>query len=177
VRIRAPGALPLNAVFCGPSLTEGSSRGHSRMEPVGGDGPRPSEVAAFQSLKRRRRWLWGLLLTYLPGAGGLAALSLRYGVPRKYEMVAPIAWMIAMSIAGIRHGYFRCPRCGKRCFQRGFFHNAWASRCLHCNMRLYWSGQELVSVSKGLPFPPPGERPMAAEQPDAAGGASRRPRW
>jgi len=146
------------------------------MEPVGSEEPRPSEVPAFQSIKRLRRWLWGLFLTYLPGAGGLAALSLRHGVPREYEMVAPIAWMIAMAIVGIRHGYFRCPRCGKRCFKRGWFHNAWASRCLHCNVRLYWTDEELMNAVEGVPFLA-GDRPAAAEQPDAADGASHRPRW
>jgi hypothetical protein len=41
---------------------------------------------------------------------------------------------------------------------------------------LYWTDEELMNAVEGVPFLA-GDRPAAAEQPDAADGASHRPRW
>jgi hypothetical protein len=108
-----------------------------------GDPPAPSEMDGFWSIRRRRMWVWLLFLTYLPGAGLSMIVLGRLGVPGRFAVAVPLAWMAAFGVAGALHGWSRCPRCGERCFQRALWSNPWASRCLHCGTRLYWTSEEL----------------------------------
>jgi hypothetical protein len=87
--------------------------------------------------------VWFLWAAYLPVAGGTIALLIKLGVPENATVVVALAWMVAFVVAGAVHGSSKCPRCGARCFQGGFWHNSWSSSCLHCGVRLYWNDREL----------------------------------
>lgn len=102
-----------------------------------GDPPHAFEVAAFVAIRSRRRWVWTLFFTYLPGVALINLIQ-----PAAFPFGA-IAWMIAFGVAGVVHGWSRCPRCRRLCFQRTLWSNPWSGKCLHCQTRLYWSDIEL----------------------------------
>jgi hypothetical protein len=107
--------------------------------------PKPSEIEAFRGIARRRRWVWGLFLIFMPIAVPAQLLS---------ETVAELlvgGWAVAFAVATGIHGLSHCPRCGKRCFMKApWSSNPWASKCLHCRIKLYWTAAELSQVSSDL---------------------------
>jgi hypothetical protein len=125
--------------------------------------PRACEVEGFRTIRRRRRWFWGLLLTYMPAG----ILALRSG----WDLAVPLpfAWFLAAAVSGYVLYRSRCPRCSNRAFliqwvlprrlrflQRlGFGRYAsnslFATRCLHCRARLYWPEQDLVDAETTTP--------------------------
>jgi hypothetical protein len=108
--------------------------------------PRESEKDGFWSLRLRRRWVLTVLVTYLPAAGMTSLIHERVGV------VVAVCWMIAYAAAGMILASSKCPRCGERCFQ-SLFWNAWAFRCAHCGVRLYWSDDVLAHSRQRPPEP------------------------
>lgn len=103
------------------------------------DRPRPDELAGFRRIQSRRRAVWIVWLTFLPAFGLF------------YHCVGSplvIGWTTAFFVSGIIQQLSRCPRCGNRCFWKGWFwKNTWAPRCLHCRVRLDWSDTELAPMS------------------------------
>lgn len=55
--------------------------------------------------------------------------------------VAAVGWMAFFAVAGIRFLTFRCPRCGKWFFSKGWYHSMFARRCLHCSLLKYASAE------------------------------------
>jgi hypothetical protein len=104
----------------------------------------PSQVEAFTALSRRRRWVWGLFLSYMPAAVVAGLINETIG-----NCVA-IGWTIACAGATGLHGFSRCPRCGRHCFVKTTRSNPWASKCLHCGINLYRAKEEL-SVRPAAP--------------------------
>lgn len=119
--------------------------------PPGPTAVAPTYAAAWQDFRRRRRAVWIIWLTYLPGAGGVAALGQRVVGSGTPGIVVAVMWMAAFLASGLRVGAFRCPRCGERFTSRGGplfrVNNPFTGKCLHCGVRV---GEE-----------PAGERPPA----------------
>ncbi len=101
------------------------------------DPPAPSEMEGFWSVRRRRRWVWLLLLGYVP------AVSATMAVHEVLGRVVAVGGMMAFLVAAVLHARSRCPRCGGACFQDELWPNPWVRRCLQCRTRLYWSDEHL----------------------------------
>src|SRR5690349_10564390 len=99
--------------------------------------PSTGEVAAFRTIRRRRRWVWVLFFTYLPVAGLAIAVNQTLG------FVVALLWMAAFGVAGFVHGSSPCPRCGEPCLRKGWGVNPWLLKCWHCKTPLYWSDEAL----------------------------------
>jgi hypothetical protein len=102
----------------------------------------------FVPIRRRRRWMVLVLLAALPVA---LAASWIHG---PLSVFITVGWMGAFLLASSLHALTLCPRCDNRCFIRGAWLNPWATRCLHCRMRLYWSDAELDFSGSTRPDPP-----------------------
>jgi hypothetical protein len=124
--------------------------------------PRNSEWEAFRSVRRRRRWVWLIVLSYLPVGAGVFLIGPDLGI------AVAVVWMIALCAAAALHSVTRCPRCGRRCFHSNSWHNQLALRCLHCRTRLYWRDKELSVTPDDSWREPSSQCGEAAEQRDAA---------
>jgi hypothetical protein len=108
-------------------------------EATGLDQPvRRSEVEAFRSIRRRRRWFWLIFTINAP----MAALALL--VNERLSNVVAILWLVLSGIAGEALAWSRCPRCGELCFRKSIWHNPWATKCPFCRTRLYRTDEELL---------------------------------
>jgi len=96
--------------------------------------PNPAELAQLATIRRRRRNLWIVFLSYLPGTaivGG--ALNSLLGSDKPVVVVA-VSWMAAFMVAGYGVGISRCPRCGDEFHRRGLWTNTFAQRCMNCEL-------------------------------------------
>jgi hypothetical protein len=80
-----------------------------------------------------RNWLiWG----FLPGVLLISNLFLRVSHFRYSFFIVVAAWVIGIAYAGRRVRLWPCPNCGKPVMQKGWFHNDFSSKCLHCGLSL-----------------------------------------
>ena len=122
--------------------------GHGEPERVRPDdevaaAPREYERAAFRRIRSLRRLFWFLWAAYIPVAGGTMIVLMRLGVPENAAVMVAVAWLGAFAVVGILHGLSKCPRCKESCFRRALWSNPWATRCMHCGVRLYWDEHDL----------------------------------
>ncbi len=82
-------------------------------------------------VRRRRWWLWSVILVYLP------AMWVALRVNPTYSAIGTIfvIWLVLLIIAVIRAALARCPRCGN------YFHMHGPTflllrHCLHCQLFL-----------------------------------------
>lgn len=81
---------------------------------------------------RRRRWyLWGLILIYLPAIWASLALT---GSDRRTAVVFAV-WVLLVLWAALAASLVRCPRCGRPFHLNGVF-PLFLRRCLHCGQPL-----------------------------------------
>jgi hypothetical protein len=95
-----------------------------------------TELPHLASIRARRRLVWILFWTYLPGTaivGGVLGRLLNSDRP---FIVIAVVWIIAFMVSGSRVAGCRCPRCGLAFHQRGLWHNTFARRCLNCGLPL-----------------------------------------
>lgn len=85
----------------------------------------------MQSLRRRRRLLWGLILVYLPAIYLALTLS---GSDRVTGMVF-VVWILLVCVAVGLAAFAPCPRCGKPFHMHGFF-PTYLRRCVHCGLHI-----------------------------------------
>jgi hypothetical protein len=80
-----------------------------------------------------RNWLiWG----FLPGVLLISNLFLRVSHFRYSFFIVVAAWVVGTAYAGRRVRLWPCPNCGKPVMQKGWFHNDFSSKCLHCELSL-----------------------------------------
>lgn len=93
------------------------------------------EREGLRKIRRLRRWLWALLLAFIP----LIWLTTRFTQSRWVMMAILIVWVAAAVRCAARAAFSHCPRC------RNYFHatagtpsfwNLLARRCTHCGLPL-----------------------------------------
>ena len=122
------------------------------FDDVRNDPPTPSELEAFALLKLRQKRSWQMFS--VPFVGGLfSAFVIGYvdeGVGRAlaaFTAVIGLPCMAYFAYLTVKLKGARCPRCGEECFVEGLFRNDFASRCLNCQVRLYWPDEMLTKRS------------------------------
>ena len=94
--------------------------------------PTPAELAEGLALIRRRRWyLWGAILIYLP----VLKLTLELSNSMRVTLSVVGLWLILAFILAFYAALTRCPRCGN------YFHMhgptlLFLRKCLHCQLHL-----------------------------------------
>jgi hypothetical protein len=92
----------------------------------------PAALATgLQRIRRRRWYVWGLILVYLP------FMVMAVGVlPSPAAAGAAFAgWFVVLSAAVMAAALARCPQCGNRFHLQGMT-LAPTRRCLHCGLPL-----------------------------------------
>ena len=95
------------------------------------DPAKASYALALQRLRRRRRFLWGVVLAYLPAI--LAAYRFTGSVGG--SMPVFFAWFVLLWVAAFAAALVRCPRCGNYFHMHGMTLLFWR-RCLHCQLHV-----------------------------------------
>jgi hypothetical protein len=95
----------------------------------------PDYGREWADLRRRTRIFWIIFLGYIPG---VVILNLLAGLiaPSLTPMWIAVPWMGAFMAAGIYRALFRCPRCHKRFFYKGWYSSQFIRNCLHCDLPL-----------------------------------------
>lgn len=87
---------------------------------------------------RKRR---ALFMFVFVGYGAIVAfisyLTQNLTYSHKLTNILGFTWFLFMIVAIGRLQVWRCPRCGERFFMKFFWHNIFASRCLHCGLEKY----------------------------------------
>jgi hypothetical protein len=95
--------------------------------------------AGLGEIRRRRRLLWVVFLTCMPG---VALMATFFG--HSVFLWTAFGWMLAFAISAQYAFGCGCPRCGGQFASRpGRWHNPWTQRCLHCGLRLRATEAEL----------------------------------
>jgi hypothetical protein len=96
--------------------------------------PRDVLDAGRREIRRRRRMVWAVGLSYLP-AGVLAFL---YSPARAGYVIA--VWMLAFIASAAWAAMARCPGCARTYSVRRRARNPWTQRCMHCELPLRGEG-------------------------------------
>lgn len=91
--------------------------------------------AGLRRVRRRRWYLWSLLLGYLPVIWATLEWT---GSDRKTALVFA-AWVVLVLWAALALSLVRCPRCGNPYHLNGVF-PLFLRRCLHCGLPLKGTG-------------------------------------
>jgi hypothetical protein len=109
----------------------------------------PSAYALMLAIVRRRRWyLWGLILIYMP----VSVMTLQLTQSYKATGLVILIWVILLCIAVTLIAIAKCPRCGNNFHMRNssitFFR-----KCRHCGLHLCADkhAQNRVPMQKGHP--------------------------
>lgn len=103
-------------------------------QPSGSDPPKvelPEFIAKMRNLRRRRWFLWGLVLIYLPAIYLALELS---GSDRVAGMVF-LGWILLVAAAVGLAAFAVCPRCAKTFHMHGFV-PVYLRRCVHCGLHV-----------------------------------------
>jgi hypothetical protein len=86
---------------------------------------------AMQTIRRRRWYLWWVILVYVP------AMWVTMQVKPTYLVVGTVfvVWIILLFIAGIYSALARCPRCGNYFHMHGMT-LLYLRKCLHCQLHI-----------------------------------------
>jgi uncharacterized membrane protein YfcA len=91
----------------------------------------------WRDLRRRELLALAAFFAYLPGA---ILLFLVLGIidaewTKRYESLIGTSWFGLVVAALLYRGMFRCPNCDKPFFVGNHWRNAFATRCLNCEIR------------------------------------------
>lgn len=97
----------------------------------------PNLHAGLQKIRRRRWFLWLLILAYLP------AMMVALRSPQSGQIVVAVfcVWLFLLVIAVALMALARCPQCGE-CFHMNGFLFRPVRRCFHCGLHLNGSRPE-----------------------------------
>lgn len=87
--------------------------------------------AGLLKVRQRRRWLWLVILVYLPAM----MVALRQPDYKTWAAVVFIIWIILLIIAVVFACLVRCPGCGE-CFHTHGPTFLPFRRCLHCGLHV-----------------------------------------
>lgn len=103
--------------------------------------PQTSDPLEFdlkmRNLRRRRWFLWGLIIAYLPAIYLALELS---GSDRVAAMVFGV-WVLLVCLAVGLAAFAPCPRCGKPFHMHGFV-PVYLRRCVHCQLHVTTKGPQ-----------------------------------
>lgn len=88
-------------------------------------------ASGLRALRKRRWFLWGVILIYVPVIWLSLALT---GSDRKTGYVFCV-WLVFVCIAVFRAAFARCPRCGNTFHMHGFI-PMYLRQCLHCQLHV-----------------------------------------
>ena len=100
----------------------------------------------LRTLRRKRWFLWGLLLGYLP----VIWLSLELTGSDRATGVVFALWICLVFIAVMVAAYATCPACGKNFHLHGVM-PLWVRHCVHCGQPLSLKGKEPHTPAKNSP--------------------------
>ena len=100
-----------------------------------------SYEAEWSEYRNRRRIFWWISLTYVPAVFTLGSIFRAFVRTDAVIGIVAVGWMIAFVVAGSRMTYWPCPRCGDAFFNTWWYHNPFASRCVHCGLRK-WANED-----------------------------------
>ena len=94
--------------------------------------PDDAAIAAGLQIVRKRRWfLWGVILIYVPAVWTSLTLT---GSDRATAVVFGV-WLVALIIAVFFVTTATCPRCGNLFHMHGFT-PLYLRKCLHCQLHI-----------------------------------------
>jgi hypothetical protein len=85
----------------------------------------------LKALRRRRWFLFGLILVYIPAMWVTLELS---GSDRVAAMVF-FVWILFICVAVVFAAFAKCPRCHNYFHMQGFM-PLYLRRCVHCNLHV-----------------------------------------
>jgi hypothetical protein len=88
--------------------------------------------AAFRRIRRLRRWLASILLTYLP----MFCLSYIMRIPEWILLSACAFWVCAGITIALRIGFSICPVCRQYFHVRGLEGSTFARECVNCGISI-----------------------------------------
>jgi len=97
---------------------------------------------AWDVYRKRRNLALFAFFGYVPVVSVIAFLSIRLFSTLTPAFVVAIAWMVFFVIAGNLSLRFPCPRCGKWFFEKWWYYNTFARRCVHCGLPKYADPQQ-----------------------------------
>jgi hypothetical protein len=96
----------------------------------------PATFGAMLAIIRRRRWyLWGLILIYMPASVTMLQLTQSF----KPTGILVFTWFIVLCIAVTLAAVAKCPRCGNTFHMRNSTLSFYR-KCRHCGLHI--SGDE-----------------------------------
>lgn len=101
--------------------------------------PQTEFIRSMRTLRRRRWFLWGLIIAYLPAISLALELS---GSDRITAMVFGV-WILLVCVAVGLAAFAPCPRCGKPFHMHGFV-PVYLRRCVHCELHVTAKGSDNV---------------------------------
>lgn len=84
----------------------------------------------LRSIRRRRRYVWGIIAVYLPVMWGALRVSSFHAASIAFGV-----WLLLLCICVFAAALCRCPACGNYFHMHGLT-LLFCRRCLHCNLHL-----------------------------------------
>jgi hypothetical protein len=101
------------------------------VDPIPND---PRYVAAWRRYRRWRTLSWIAFLGWMPYGVTVNTTADTYQLGKAWHVAVTLPWMIFIVVAGIKHAWFSCPRCGKRFFNGKWGRNPFAMDCRSCGL-------------------------------------------
>ncbi|MCA1594036.1 MAG: hypothetical protein LC754_15565 [Acidobacteria bacterium] len=103
--------------------------------------------AQWAEYRKRSIIVWSVFLTYIPGAIIIGGSLYRLTGSDSFIPMTAFAWMAAFAITNFYRMNWKCPRCGKAFFQKWWYGNNFARKCVHCGLPK-WAESELDTQLK-----------------------------
>jgi len=123
--------------------------------------PKPDYVAAWETYRRVRRWLYVLLLAALvafPALGICGALFARTTLAEHAQnvigaiaVIVGLPWMLLVILIAFYLQLFVCPRCHRFFFMTWWYRNPFAQRCVNCRLPK-WATEDIPEPWPVRPF-------------------------
>jgi hypothetical protein len=98
----------------------------------------PKDVARYQDAwsdyTRRRNFFLVVFLGYIPWGALVFFVMNKLRMPQSAVGILIVAWFLMYPVAAIRFSLWRCPRCGNPFYQKWWYHNDLARKCVHCGL-------------------------------------------
>ena len=100
---------------------------------------------AWDDYRRRRNFFLFIFLGYVPWGALVMFATGKLRLPQPAMLVLIGAWFVMYPVAAIRLNLWTCPRCGNPFYQRWWYHNSFARKCVHCGL----ARKEIKAVAQG----------------------------
>jgi len=85
--------------------------------------------------RKRNLIFWGLLLGYIPA---VLIIGIPLGQLLKFKEIPgllALIWMLSFAVASGLASDVEVPRCHNRFYYKWWYHNSFATKCVHCRFR------------------------------------------